>query len=232
MKTAIAEQFEAKGITARVVAFRMALAQFRNNGGTYDEALAELNAAYADGQKIYSSAGRLLSERAAALKMGSAVSDLVPKGQASGAAAPQPNAAKGHFAAADKAGGDVPDAATERSAGQTSGADKAVDFMPSASPRKMPGHSKRTLATIAMAQPTMMRSLFDTTKLPDGRSLREVSWAEVPHLASRYTFLSRVMVAIHRKGVPADPADTLDKLVNEDELKQIIGTVERLNDIH
>lgn len=232
MKTAIAEQFEAKGITARVVAFRMALAQFRNNGGTYDEALAELNAAYADGQKIYSSAGRLLSERAAALKMGSAVSVTVPKGHKANAAAPQPNAAKGQEVDADKANGAVPDAATERSAGQTLSADKAEDLMPSASPRKMPGHARRGAAAIASVQQTMAKSLFDTIRLPgDDRAIGDITWKELQGLARKHAEAYRLLSLIDGYGQPADPDVMVREVLKEDTLREFVE-IARLANVH
>lgn len=140
----------------------------------------------------------------AAERMGKSAKDCVPE-----ADAPRIDAAKGHRQRADKAGLYVPDAA----------------------PRNKPGHAKRGIAAISAVQETVSRSLFDTTKLPDGRSLREVRWAEVPQLAQRYTFLARVMLLVHRKAVPADPAATLDNIVSEAELTEIIGSVEKLNDL-
>src|SRR5690606_23737676 len=155
-------------------------------------------------------------------------------GQKAFADAPRIDAAKGQTMHADKACLAVPDAATERSAGHTSSAiaGDASDDLPVASPHNKPGHAKRGLAAIAAVQETVSRSLFDTTKLPDGRSLREVHWAEVPRLAQQYTFLSRVMLLVHRKGVPADPAATLDAIVSDEELNEIIGSVEKLNDLN
>lgn len=146
----------------------------------------------------------------AAERMGKSATRRMPEGHAEYADAPRIDAAKGHRQRADKAGLYVPDAA----------------------PRNKPGHAKRGIAAISAVQETVSRSLFDTTKLPDGRSLREVRWAEVPQLAQRYTFLARVMLLVHRKAVPADPATTLDNIVSEAELTEIIGSVEKLNDLN
>ena len=145
----------------------------------------------------------------AAERMGKSAKVRMPEGQDEAADAPRIDAAKGQGPSADKAVADMPDAA----------------------PRNKPGHAKRGIAAISAVQETVSRSLFDTTKLPDGRSLREVRWAEVPQLAQRYTFLARVMLLVHRKAVPADPAATLDNIVSEAELTEIIGSVEKLNDL-
>ena len=170
----------------------------------------ELQIAIAKFQNNGGEYGVALAMLNAAYGRGKSADALMPKGRSTCADNPRTNAAKGHDTTADKAAGVVPDAA----------------------PRNKPGHAKRGLAAISAVQEVVSRSLFDTTKLPDGRSLREVHWAEVPRLAQRYTFLSRVMLLVHRKGVPADPAAKLDAMVSEDELKEIIGSVERLNDLN
>lgn len=210
-KTEFTEKLAEKGILAINVELQLAIAKFQNNGGEYGVALAILNAAYGKGGKAVG---------------------LVPEGQRLSAGAPRTDAAKGQTIISDRAVDRVPDAATERSAGLATIADKAIAEVPDASPRNKPGHAKRGLAAISAVQETVSRSLFDTTKLPDGRSLREVRWAEVPQLAQRYTFLARVMLLVHRRAVPADPAATLDNIVSEAELTEIIGSVEKLNDLH
>lgn len=209
-KTEFTEKLAEKGILAINVELQLAIAKFQNNGGEYGVALAILNAAYGKGKSAF---------------------HQVPQGQKAFADAPCIDAAKGQRTHADKAGLAVPDAAPQRSAGQRPIASKANDAVPDASRLYKPGHAKRGLAAISAVQETVSRSLFDTTKLPDGRSLREVHWAEVPQLAQRYTFLARVMLLVHRKAVPADPAATLDDIVSEAELTEIIGSVEKLNDL-
>jgi len=208
--TAIGDALAANGVTRLNVKFQLAIAEFQNNGGEYGVALAMLNAAYGKGSKA---------------------GPIVPKGSAALADASRQNDDVGHLRDADKAGLHLPASSPVRSYGRAFSADEAVRKLPYAA-KRMPGHAKRGLAEIASIQDTIARSLFDTTRLPDGRKLREVHWAEVPALASRYSFLSRVMLVVHRKAVPADPAATLDQIVSEDELKEIIGSVEKLNDIH
>lgn len=48
-QTAMAEAFKASGITPHEAVFNLALARFQNNGGTYERALAMLDAAYGKG---------------------------------------------------------------------------------------------------------------------------------------------------------------------------------------
>ena len=208
--TAIGDALAANGVTRLNVKFQLAIAEFQNNGGEYGVALAMLNAAYGKGSKATA---------------------LVPSGQNTDADASRQNGDAGRYGNADKAVNPFPASSPVRSEGQSPVAGRASQNMPSVA-KRMPGHAKRGAIEIAAVQDAISRSLFDTTVLPDGRKLREVHWAEVPALASRYSFLSRVMLVVHRKAVPADPAATLDQIVNEDELKEIIGSVEKLNDIH
>lgn len=209
MATAIADKLKAQGITKHGTDLQIAIAKFQNNGGTYEEAKALLDAAY---------------------ELGGEAAIRIPEGRPILADPPKPDAGEGRIAGADKAKARVPSPATQRSAGHTPSAAKAVETLPAASPRKSPGHAKRGMAEIASVQDVMARSLFDTIKLPDGRPLRQVRWAEVPRLSSRYVFLARVMTLCHRKGIPMDPASTLDQIVKESELKEIVEATERLND--
>lgn len=207
MTGAIAEQFEANGITARNVALQIAIAKFQNNGGTYGVALAMLNAAYGKGGEA---------------------EPVLPKGQPLSAGASPQNDGAGHSGRAAEANGAPPSPSAVRSAGQGALAD-ARALMPVAA--KLPGHARRGLRAIGAVQETVSRSLFDTTTLPDGRRLREVRWAELPELAGKYRRLSRVFMAIHHVGTPADPSVTVDQIVNEERLSEIVANVERINDI-
>jgi hypothetical protein len=121
---------------------------------------------------------------------------------------------------------------THRSEGHSAGAAKATPRLPAAAPRPMPGHAKRGAVAIAAVQPTIARSLFDSTILPDGRRLREVRWSEAPTLAAKWGRAVRIVMAIHNYAIPPDPSATLDQIVSEEELSKIISAVERLNGIH
>lgn len=210
-ETAIGAALAAKGLTARNVEFQIALAKFQNNGGQYGVALAMLNAAYGKGSE-----GRV----------------VIADGQKVDADTSRTDAAKGLGGSADKAVSLKPNAATERSAGPFNPADKASAEMPVASPRNLPGHAKRGMVAISAVQETVSKSLFDTTILPDGRRLREVRWSECPNLARRYRKLSRIFMAVHSYIVPADPNATLDNIVPDDRLNEIVSAVEKFNDIH
>lgn len=207
--TAIVEQLEARGVVPRNVKFQMALAEFQNNGGTYGVALAILNAAYGRGAE--------------------ADHDL-PNGQRVTADAPLQNDDAGQGRHADKASHDVSASSANRSTGLQTIAGKASESQPVAANK--PGHARRGLTAIGAVQGTVSKSLFDTTLLPDGRRLRDVRWSECPTLASKYRRLSRIFMAVHHHATPADPNATLDEIVNEAGLSEIINAVERVNDLH
>lgn len=209
MTTAIAEKLAEKGIIPRNVRLQLALAEFQNNGGEYGVALAMLNSAYGRGSR-----GR----------------SFVADGHAGGAAASPTNDGEGRIGDADEAVLRMSSPSTNRSAGPDIIAEKAVVLMPVAANK--PGHAKRGLKSIRAVQSTVSKSLFDSTILPDGRRLREVRWSECPILASKYRRLSRVLMAIHNVGTPSDPTATVDQIVNEDRLQEIVSAVEVVNDIH
>lgn len=217
-QTALGVEFAKNGIFPHNVKLQIAIARYQNDGGSYGVALAMLNAAYGRG-----SGGR----ESVAQSHGSSAN-----------ASPQNDDATGRTATADQAALAPPAASSpghytpNRSAGQSRLADKANHHVPDAAARKMPGHAKRGAAAIGAVQAVMHKSLFDSTVLPDGRTLREVRWSECPRLSRRYRYLSRVLMAVHNVGIPADPNDTIDNLVNEDGLREIISAVERFNDIH
>jgi hypothetical protein len=196
------------------IEFQQAIAKWQNSGGTFGVAYAMLCAAYGRGDAGH----RQVAEEA---------SIDVPD------ASPQ-DAAEGQRTIADEATEFVPDAAPERSGeGHSTHADKAIHPVPiSASARVLPGHAKHGMASISAVQGTMSKSLFDRIKLPDGRTLREVCWSECPNLATRYRRLSRILMALWAHGKPVDPNTTVDNLINDAGLKQIVDAVEKFNDIH
>lgn len=207
--TAIAEKLEARGVVPRNVKFQIALAEFQNNGGEYGVALAMLNAAYGKGSE-----GR----------------GHPAFGFQDGANAPLQNDDAGQTICADEAEEMSLASSPNRSTGQRAPADKADHPLPVAANK--PGHAKRGLIAIGSVQAAVSKSLFDTTLLPDGRRLRDVRWSECPALASKYRRLSRIFMAVHNHGKPADPDATLDQIVSEEGLSEIINAVERVNDLH
>lgn len=209
-ETAIGAALAAKGITARIVGLRSALALFRNNGGTYDEALAELNAAYGNDDAKFSSAGRTLSERATAMRMGIEAGHVVPKGQPVTASDSLPDAAKGFSRMAEEAGPHVPDAATKR----------------------MPGHARRGLAEIRTANTERNKSLFDTVRLPgDDRSIGDVTWKELQGLARKHAEAYRLLSLIDGYGQPADQDAMVRDVLKEETLREFVE-IARLANVH
>lgn len=210
----IGEKLAAKGVQPINVRLQIALAEFQNNGGSYGVALAMLNAAYGKGSVGHSESAAL--------------------GQAKHADASRLNGGdEGLMKGAEMARDATPSSPpTERSEGRLKVAEKADVSVPSATSRHLPGHAKRGAVAIGAVDHVATRSLFDTTVLPDGRKLREVRWSECPALATKYRRLSRVLMAVHNHAIPPEPSMTLDAIVNEAELSQIITSVERFNEIH
>ncbi len=211
MTTTLGRALASKGILQRNVDLQLALAKYQNDGGEYSVALAMLNAAYGRGGE-----GRL----------GSAGNGHV-------FAAGTTDGEAGQSSAADRAGSATPaspSTPTGRGEGLSNSADKAVEIVPSAASR--PGHAKRGVIAIGAVQGAVAKSLFDETVLPDGRKLREVRWAECPTLAKKYRRLSRILMAVHNAAIPPDPNASLDTVVSEADLKSIITSVEKLNEIH
>lgn len=120
--------------------------------------------------------------------------------------------------------------ASPRTTGQPQSATKvALEVAPVAAQK--PGHARRGAAAITSVQTTLTKSLFETIALPDGRKLGEVRWSECPTLATKYTRLSRILLAVHRFAIPPDPSTTLDAVVPEAELKNIVSVIERNNEV-
>ena len=211
--TALGRALAGKGILQRNVDLQIALAKYQNDGGEYGVALAMLNAAYgkgSEGRVVVASNGRALTADASPTNDGEA----------------------GREIAADKAPPVVPASpSTEpgRGVGLTSAADKAIECAPSAA--SCPGHAKRGVIAIGAVQGAVAKSLFDETVLPDGRKLRDVRWAECPTLAKKYRRLSRILMAVHNAAIPPDPNASLDTVVSEADLKSIITSVEKFNEI-
>lgn len=231
-ETALGAALAAKGITPRTVALQKALALFRNNGGSFEEAYAELNKAYADDEGRFSTAGRVLSERGVAARLGSAAATAVPQGQESIAGAPRKNdGEEGRSLAADKAGPRVPSSPSpDRSAGQTLLADKAQAGVPSAATR--PGHARRGMAEIAAVQPTVAKSLFDSYRLPgDDRAIGDVTWKELQGLARKHAEAYRLLSLIDGYGVPSNQDSPVRDVIKEDTLREFIE-IARLSNVH
>jgi len=137
----------------------------------------------------------------------------------------------GLTASADKAIQPVPASSPNAAAGHPEIAAPASDIVPAAASRHAPGHSRRGLRAINSVQEAVSKSLFDTIILPDGRRLRSVRWSETEELAGRYRRLSRILLSIRLHGTPADPNMTVDQLLSEEKLAQMVSAVEAVNDV-
>lgn len=233
MNTTLGEKLRNAGYLPREVRFSIALSEFFNNGGTIERAHALVDQA---AEQMHGK-GQVLPATEAFLPLPSALQTDGDKGQwaladkACNAVPASPNPLeKGLETNASKSRQSLPDSSTHPpEQGQGTHAEKAGKPLPRSGG---PGHSRRGLAAIASVQGTIARSLFERTRLPDGRTLREVRWSELPRLAREYRSLSRVFTAIYKHAVPSDPSVTIDLIVKESELQEILTNVERFNDIH
>lgn len=216
MATALAIAMRAKGVDPNEVQFEIDLARYLNNGGTVARARAIIDAVDEKGSgglQTSASNGRLECADASRPNDGEAGQ---PRGAAYAAEVPLPAS---------------PSPQAGRDEGHRSNADKATGAAHSSSPRRLPGHAKRGLTAIASIQGTLAASLFDSIRLPDGRALRNVRWSECVPLASKYRKLSRILLAVHNYAMPAEASTTLDAIVNEEQLAEIVASVEKINDI-
>jgi hypothetical protein len=233
MNTTLGEKLRKAGYLPREVRFSIALSEFLNNGGTIERAHALVDQAAEQMQ----GKGQVLHAAEAFLPVPDALQTHGDKGLTADAAKARsampasPNTLeKGQEIAADEATDELPVSSTHPpEQGQAAFVDKATAGVPRSGG---PGISRRGLAAIASVQGTIARSLFERTRLPDGRTLREVRWSELPRLAREYRSLSRVFTAIYKHAVPSDPSVTIDLIVKESELQEILTNVERFNDIH
>lgn len=212
MSTAMAAAFERKGVLPRDAEFWLALAKFRNNGGSQAAAEAMVRRAYGEGHLPGVDEAR----------------KDVPSPDHSAAMPIR----EGHIGGADKAVRHLPsrsiaDAASggERG-GHRSPAEKAIDVVPLRSTIPV---SKRDFTARSAVQEALARSLFDTIHLPDGRRLREVRWHECPALARQYRQAAHILTAVHRHAIPVDHTARLDQIVGEADLARIVAEAEKNN---
>lgn len=207
-QTAIAEAFQGKGISARVVSLKVAAAKFMNHGGTraeWDAIGDEIFGKGSEGHKVTAGNGRL-------------------------AGADAPHGEAGLRTAADEVANRASASPTERSAGQASIANRVNLHVPvAAHQRHRPGHANRGAEAIAAVDNLVKQSLFASIKLPDGRSIGEVRWSEAPDLAQRYAKNARILIAAHRYAIPVDPSTSLGDCVPLDEQQHIVRMMERIN---
>lgn len=239
-ETLIASKFAEKGVEQNEVILDLDLARYLNNGGSHEKMFERcVEAIRRDGGEVelVSQAAKLLHDWR--YRMGSEghtpradkASDDLPS-------ASHTDAEKGHLTSAAKANTALPDSAPDGNGkGQPTGADEANAGLPPVS-AKMPGHARYSGKTMERVQDVVARSLFDT-KLPDGRSYREIHHSEIPHLTEVLIARgmssirhARILTAIYQHGKPTDPNATLDQCVTEEKFEEIRKSVEGFNDLH
>ena len=81
----------------------------------------------------------------------------------------------------------------------------------------------RGLADIAAIQGVLLKSVFNTFRVPDGRPLGLIRYHELIPLADKYQTCARVFKAIAAHGVPADKTVYVKDFIKEKDAKKIIG---------
>lgn len=220
-QTALAQAFTVNGITPHEAAFKVAVAKYQNNGGTYERALAMLDAAYekgSGGQPLRASNGHSTHADASRLNDGEVGqgprADMARNEQP---ASPSPGRSEGQKASADKAGPASPSAASR--------------IPVAAHDRHKPGHAKRGLEAITAINATMAKTAFASIRLDDGRMLGDIRWSEAVPLAQRMSRHARILIAAHNYAIPADPTTPLGAMVPSDEQTNIARMMERINEL-
>lgn len=204
---AMAAAFQKQGVLPCDAHFWTALAMMKNNGRSKAIVLAFVERAYPeDGNEGHAHVARLGQSKIADVSDG-----------------------RGQLVSAEKAMTDLPrppySAEMPIREGRYTDAGKAREALPS----RFPPNPPRGLSSIAAVQSTMARSLFDVITLPDGRRLRDIRWNDCPALAQKYRRVAHILTAVHNHAIPPDPYATLDTIVSESDLKEIVATAEEAN---
>lgn len=176
--TKIAEQFEAKGLTAQLIEIRTMLAKWHNNGVSKETLQRELDAAY----ELGSEAGEHLPKGQPSRASASQPNDG-EKGQTCVAdkamhcvpASPSPHAAKGHPRRAERASEHLPDAAPKRGEGLWHAAAKAKEAVPVSAPSQSFIDARKRV----MQQKAAVLTIMDSFKVRDGRGIGHVKRGEL-----------------------------------------------------
>lgn len=196
-ETALGAAFHRAGFIARETRFGIALAEFLNNGGTIQRAheLVDMAAEKMGGGGQQRGAGK--------------ADPAVP-------AAPRTNdAAKGLAGVAEKAARTVPAASPERNgAGHASLADKAGP----STPRPV---SPAYIAAAKAGAEKIARTVLDSFKVRDGRSIGDVLVGELESLRAANAMEASVLRQIQRLGY-ADTRMPVRAIVDPDTLARMI----------
>lgn len=215
---AIAEKMKAKGVEPRDVRLNIAIAEFMNNGGSELRAIGLVKDAY---ERARQGHPRVADKATPVLPNPRAQNDS-DKGRIDDAgkdvellpASLSPNDdAKGHVSVSDKASGLMPSASsTNGSEGQIRGAEKAIAPMPPASGR----------AAVMRAATNIARSVLDSFKLRDGRSIGSIAFCELESLRFENAREAAVIRQIQKHYANA-PGDALVRdLIREDDMNRFI----------
>ena len=216
--TAIAEQMKAQGIKPRDVRLNIAIAEFMNNGGTEERAIALVRAAYERARQGHSFRAKKANHWAptprAPNDSDTGQIDHADKAMVDSPVSLSPNDdADGHPRYADKAKETAPSASSPHgSEGHLSDADKASPSFPSASGR----------AAVMRAATNIARSVLDSFKVRDGRPIGDLAFCELETLRFDNAREAAVIRQIQRHYANAPGNALVRELIGEDDLNRFV----------
>lgn len=254
--TAFAAEFARYGILSRDVALERAIAQFQNNGGTYERALMLLDAAYEKagrgqnlnsrdtGQSSYSPPGRPEDAPGQSITVEKTF-DRVPgasplpareddAGQIQIAekanrripASSETSAPAGHSESAEQALRTVPAGAGKAGPGQHQRAEKALPAVPA------PAHpSPAAIAAAAAARRAAAQTVLDSFTVRDGRPIGDVRWGELERLRGANAREAAVIRQILRHTNPVDHSVKVRDAIGADDLARFIQRAAEHDDL-
>jgi hypothetical protein len=192
--TVFAEKFKAQGVEPRDVRLNMAIAEFQNNGGTYERALRLLRAAYEKGS---------LGQLAGAAK----ANNPLPLTS-------RTNDDEGQRSRADKANLIVPSSSPNQGKGQPMSADKAMHSMP----------SPLSLSIAKAAHKAVAKTVLDSFKVRDGRSIGDLAFCELEGLRFENAREASVIRQIQKHYANAPGNALVRDMIKESDLARFIQT--------
>ena len=198
--TVFAEKFKAQGVEPRDVRLNMAIAEFQNNGGTYERALRLLRAAYEKGSR-------------------GQIADAV-NGQMRGSSTSRTNDDEGQSGSAEKAIVIVPSSSPIQGQGLQRSADKAKEALP----------SPLSLSIAKAARTAVARTVLDSFKVRDGRAIGDLAFCELESLRFENAREAAVLRLIQKHYANAPGNAIVRDLIKESDLERFIQTAAQIAD--
>lgn len=219
--TQFAEKFRAAGVLSRDVVFRRAIALYLNNGGTVESARRIIDDIAGEmggeGQSGFSDVGQVAVSNAA-LQNDDGGDRFMSAEVANTPVFPSssPNSSAGQGLNSDKDTVRFPDAATQRDrAGQCHLSAKASALAPSPVSPSYIGAARKASVQVA-------RSILDSYKVRDGRSIGDVTFGELDKMRRDGLMDASLFMQLQRHAANATPNQKVRDIVNADTLNRMV----------